>query len=911
MRKRHITAWAILLGLWMGVPEPMQGQIGGVGGIQIACSPPSDAQCHDGAWIEGACGNQYKHLCEDVWDEDASSFQAPRELSRVPGSFSQSGIGFAYDDSPGGEPLDVVPDPRSYTSLELASAYAPSSVGGTFGVDLHAIWAGNGSRVNSCDEYVYEKYYGLTRFLKRIGTHRDDPRHVVDEAYANTNADWAIGTRHEGFQHGLSVAGYDGTSAGGMWSTTNSEFGFAPYRHTLMRDLPSVLDAAIRKVHAGGRAGLERRDAIPPRKRERPQSWAEQRWLNENLSYEGRPSMGIGTTLSAGVLSNEDFDVPRDDIETLGSLLGNNWDAGVPRRYLDDELNEWFERMKRVDELVSQWRALDEQYEGSGWTIAKLPTPPVVTTPGSITIGTQTPTPNTAPVPVRGGLRAAAAPRAASTTRTASATTVAAGPTRTAPTRTTPTRTTPETTTGTLATTITATPLLDAETSARLRIAKEIGKILGEANQDGCFESELLGPCDWSPEGFTHRMYNHFRERMDDRAASCDAFLASFGTQQLPNLAGHTVSYTPPSYFPSEEKSALTCSVTAPAYFTRASLESYMGGVESCRRKREMGEAMEQALGEAVEALESADKDAFFEDGELGDTNWQTSATEILGSEYFGVGMSYDISYGIERDPDHEILEPSFCESRLYAKSYSSIDAYVYKKPINLLEVDAAIDTRDDAQRADLRAKIIGHEAFEKGGTWGQGGNLNWNLVDVSADWTKTQKVAQFTYWIGPVPVGIEAGIAGRVGVDLDVTAGLDFFDGSACMQGDVTTTVRPLAAVSGYVFVGLDIWIAKVGVRGFLDIIELGLPLTSRLELAARSEGNDLVVDLTSSTRLDVDVVTLSGRIEAFAGAFGKEWSKTIVSWPGIGTTKPIFNHSYTVDLLTLHNAFAFAEGL
>lgn len=857
-------------------PLPASAQLGGVGGFQMTCADPTAEQCMDTAWLDTSCGHQRREACAPLYSAAANNFVAPTTLAHVPSDFSQSGIGYTRRDPRPLAPFQVVPDPASYSSVELALAYAPSSgsgsplgVGGAFGIDTHALWAANGDVVTSCDEYVYEKFYGLTRYLRHVGPARGDFRHMVNQAFASTSEHWAIGTRHEGFGTGRLIAGFDGQTAGAMWVGQNAEFGFAPPRHIMMGTLPALLDATIRHAHFAGRHALVQLATIPPQKRQRPQSWSVQRWLNENLSYEGRPpANGLGS-IATMPHPQSAFDVPPNDVDTLGSLLGSDWDAGVQRRYLDDELNAWFVELQRYATLIEEWRDLDRQYAGSGWTPEMLGPP--ATGPGR----------------EGGGF----------TARTPSGDRAASGSTTVG--------------TGMMAVSGATLSLPSPESAARRRIAMEMGTLLNKARGAGCLSGDWLGPCDWSPAAFANRMMNHFSAQMDQRSSACNSFVASFGASHLNAVTGAVVSYTPPAELPSRDRAALTCHVQAPSQFTRASLESFMSAAGACRRKAERGEALAQQLGDALEALRTADSSAFFDNGELRDTHWQSTATETLGGENFGVELRYDIGYGIQRDPSHQLGSPSVCGSRVYARSVTEVVAKVRSIERNLLSVNGIFDTRAETPEASLSASIGDHVAYNSPLSVGEGGAMNWNLVDVGGSWDKTQKIVQFTFWIGPVPVGIEAGISGRVGVEINVNAGVNVAGGSTCLEGQLRTEVRPLVAVSGYLFAGVDIIVAKAGIRGFLTLVELGLPLSSQLTLGLGQQGNALAVDLTSQTRLGLDLTLLSGRLEVFVSAFGKDWSRTLVSWPGIRRSRTLFDHSYTVDLVQLHDAFAAAGAL
>ena len=161
------------------------------------------------------------------------------------------------------------------------------------------------------------------------------------------------------------------------------------------------------------------------------------------------------------------------------------------------------------------------------------------------------------------------------------------------------------------------------------------------------------------------------------------------------------------------------------------------------------------------------------------------------------------------------------------------------------------------------------------------------------------------------VPIKIEAGISGEVGINLGFTANAQGFDNESCPKASVGGLIEPYVAVNGYVEAGIDVLIASAGIRGELTIIRASTPFTTGVGVALLS--GTLApenLELQVNTKLGVKLQTLSGSVRGYAQVgwcpFCIRGEKEIVSWEGPSLDTTLFQQQYKVNLADLGIAFA-----
>ena len=240
--------------------------------------------------------------------------------------------------------------------------------------------------------------------------------------------------------------------------------------------------------------------------------------------------------------------------------------------------------------------------------------------------------------------------------------------------------------------------------------------------------------------------------------------------------------------------------------------------------------------------------------------------------------------------------------------------ANAFGKSISLLEAQLGARLNDGNQGtvdAEHYLYIIGFGSFDglehKGFSKLADINTTFQLANPSDKFDKN--VFDAGFWVGPVYV--------HVGIDVE------FFYG-APLEGNVkmplghaalapvpgkllegTLTFHPKAGVNAdlYAYGG---WgpIVEVGVEAKLNLITVGLPMSSSIALVARkSPSNQDVLFLTVKEGIDVSIETLSGEVDLCGKLLGFGACTKVVSWRGLHQQFPLFTAvDEEVEIAALH---------
>ncbi|CAN5924075.1 hypothetical protein BH11MYX4_BH11MYX4_46260 [soil metagenome] len=275
------------------------------------------------------------------------------------------------------------------------------------------------------------------------------------------------------------------------------------------------------------------------------------------------------------------------------------------------------------------------------------------------------------------------------------------------------------------------------------------------------------------------------------------------------------------------------------------------------------------------------------------------------GNDTFGAGYWYDIGWDAavldrKRDANNN---PTGVITKMQLDFDGEFEAHAnaFGKSISLL--DAQLGARiNDGNLGTVDAEhylyVIGFGSFDglenKGFSKVADINSSFQLANPSDKFEKN--VFDAGFWVGPVYV--------HVGVDVE------FFYG-APLEGNVKMPLDngPLAPVDGKLISGMltfhpkagvnaDLYayggwgpIAEVGVEAQLNLITVGLPMTSEIAVVARQpQPNHDVLYLTVKEGIDVSIETLSGEIDLCGKIFGIGGCTSVVSWKGLHQQFPLF---------------------
>jgi hypothetical protein len=213
-----------------------------------------------------------------------------------------------------------------------------------------------------------------------------------------------------------------------------------------------------------------------------------------------------------------------------------------------------------------------------------------------------------------------------------------------------------------------------------------------------------------------------------------------------------------------------------------------------------------------------------------------------------------------------------------------------------IVTFEAQLSVSRDLHFADFElfgdTDLIVLTAGEDRGAGSWSGSPKWEFANPIAEADKEHGVEKGANLnILGVPITVFAGVSGAFGcrVDLDATSGPATI--SPSMGFPVTTLsagLTPYLRIRAYGGGGFGWTGVSVGLRGTVTLLEAELPVTGTVAYTGGKSGN-----LAIGTKAVVNLHTLEGRLEAYAEAFGLDYSVVLDRWPGYGWSKTLFDAS------------------
>jgi hypothetical protein len=227
------------------------------------CGTPTVDQCRNADWYKTTCGKLKKEDCRATIEGDYRARRATLTESRsvrVPDGMAGAQSVETVPAAPYDRSRDYISGYTSTATGQMLNLRPAASVGLSYdlGAARRAAWRANGARINSCEEYVAERFWGWTQF-----------EDVVEDLGTNYAAIY-----DEAMRDGSFIAGGDIKSLNGWipltvrWDTTTvkpkNEFfdtrgRSGGYWNGTAADLPQIgtwsypVDARIAGWLAGGR----------------------------------------------------------------------------------------------------------------------------------------------------------------------------------------------------------------------------------------------------------------------------------------------------------------------------------------------------------------------------------------------------------------------------------------------------------------------------------------------------------------------------------------------------------------------------------------------------------------------------------------------------------------------------------
>ncbi len=876
-----IAAWVLLFALPASAQrQPQEARRVVNPEEQVGCPVPTLEQCQaEGYLEEDSCGilqAQNDWTCARLFREAVDNDGVPESVSIIAFELDELGVNNRvkkYGEEPiGTQERYYTPDMGTFRSQSASRSFLPAQ---QIAYNPYPGWEANGAEILSCEEYVYEKFLDQTEFERLVGTAQHDYRRVFDIAYGPDYEASSIGRRHltSPYLRGRDLRAY-GWMFDGSARPKNGFFELPMFASLPGQNPVSGAPSLALSLAGYNLLGLIAVNLIVERYDTVEESWSWHLKMSETLSVEGKKQLGFQlpppNPEPSDPWTNFQITPPPEDPDEANDLI-SEWTGLVPdevagnkplRRYLDDELDEYYDLQRRLRRLIREWARADQRFEGSGWTVADLK--PVPEKPGLspnqvlITNPPQTPLPFAAPAPA-------------------------------IPPGSTPFQ-------------LQAIELPPPENLIRKRILEEILALYLRAAEIGCLE-EGLTPCDWSPKLFARAVLHRFTAEREAAYDLCNEYVPMGEVNRLHNLSIDFID-EPPT-LPNGELNPLAiydCGVYTGSKITADRLEQVIDQVDLCRglippylEAKAIFEA-EQRLQAIPELIDPAT-------GNIRKPGIADGGGEDKGNKYFG--LFYDWGYGFRGD-----YGQSECKFDVFAGGHFELVGKVLTKTIPLVDAVAEVSTED--RSVDVHAKVHDNHLFTPiNRTYSVNDTVILNdIVKSVGTGDRDFASAGTTVFAGPVPLKLTAGIAGKAGVELSMDARVNDLaqsgdEPAACPSVTVGAGVEPYMQIDGFAQAGINLVVAEAGVRGTLTIIRVSVPFVADLTLERAGANDDGLtfpqnVRLVVGTGLSLELNTLSGSIGLY-GKIGicplcKKGEVKLVKWDGLTIERNIFRQDYEV---------------
>jgi hypothetical protein len=905
------------------------------------CPVPSLADCQQPGYLQGELDDALG--CGAL--QGANDWTCSQLLQQAADAYPAGPSVFAHTLEPAGvvaSAAHVPQDPGDASATSFAgeltspanqyygaSLFADGQIPDTFSIeDPRGVWQGGDQGFESCQEYAHDSFYEVTNFWYEVGHARHDHLRTFEIAFGPWLSHGSIGTRH--------TNGSDFTDISGNDVLPSSR---VVYRNRFF-DLPGEpLDDGPQIVWGGNagapepdlRGALASYDPLGLQIVQDVEAHAElgvkdmqfYRDYFDHMTVEAVPGLGLsiadGGGGGEGPAKAYSFGDSGDDgigdvftdagggdplIAITGQVPLDFAGGKLMRRMFSTELDELYDLQKRKDRLAKEWLDLNRHFAGSGWTIQDL----LDELDPELGLSAGDP----APVPGGGGSDSGVVAQGASGYAALSGGGgICCGGAQLASPE-------PDDGDGGLEAVFRIDPpqpdpddQLSPESAARKLVLDGLLEVYAQAMDAGCLEAGVTY-CDFSVKEFALEAVPHASEEQQTAYEEC---LAILPPPFASNLGQTRKIIDPLADVPGPVPAALAdeyadllemeCFVEVDTEPTATHLHWIADKTAECRGnipdyQAALSEFMaEVALHEAKARLASVPELLDPDTGEIIEPGHSASWDERKGSKYFGLGMTYN--YAFDTDVDGNV-----CNFDLVAGGDFSADVDILTANLELVDVAAWVRTGEEL--VDIHAEVLGIALFSGLQVDGMQDGEVVGIDFARSDHQKKADVAGLTtnFFLGPIPMSLSVGAGGGIGYRFQMEGSLTAFEGNeqsidVCPELVLAATLEPYVGVYGYIEVALDIVIARAGVRGEVTVVQLSIPVTLDMSLAAVPASPvdlELGVGMSVAARFE----TLSGRISAF-GELGPcplcaRLEKTIVKWDGFRWDKVLYDQSYDVSV-------------
>ncbi|MFP2905841.1 hypothetical protein ACLESD_12440 [Pyxidicoccus sp. 3LFB2] len=278
----------------------------------------------------------------------------------------------------------------------------------------------------------------------------------------------------------------------------------------------------------------------------------------------------------------------------------------------------------------------------------------------------------------------------------------------------------------------------------------------------------------------------------------------------------------------------------------------------------------------------------------------ESSDSSYGGDATFGGGYDYVAGWEVTQAGTAKMLG-AWCDTN--ARLYGEFNAYANvfsPTPFEVAHVNGEAGTEGNGIRLKLGARVLGLTVY----THDQNYPLRITFAEAKPFFKSDAARASATFMVWFIPVTVQGGITAEAGVKMTIGGAITRNCAEDLLGLDLFGTITPFASVGGFASVGIGVPGLQVGVRGTVIIARVNVPLYGDIGIYLSSPSHPTdpnTLFLRLSSRLDIQMRFLDGRIALFGEVGPFPFEVAIFSWTGFGGNVNLYNESKSLPLTRL----------
>ncbi len=271
---------------------------------------------------------------------------------------------------------------------------------------------------------------------------------------------------------------------------------------------------------------------------------------------------------------------------------------------------------------------------------------------------------------------------------------------------------------------------------------------------------------------------------------------------------------------------------------------------------------------------------------------WSRSDVNNQGNAWFGVRYNYSVGAGLR---DFWGPGSRMCDANAYINGAFNVDGTIVKQEVEVMRASAEARTEPNDLHVAANLRVAGVDIYNFDHNY----PLSFN-VTFSPKRSGDLLHVRYDFVIAFVPVKVEGGISGELGLEFSASGGLTRDCAHDGVQLSATETLKPWVELDAYVSAAVNLHLVSAGVKGTLVLVDLSLPLSENVYIYPW-QGDPTRPALSRSSELNLNVEALSGKITLFVKVPFHTYESKLFDWSGFHSNTKLYKYSFLTLLSAL----------